>query len=277
MDIIPKIFHRTWVNQTIPAIWADSYEECKNLYDDWQIMFWTDERSRRFISEYYSSFLSVYDSYEYPIQRADAIRYFVLYHYGGVYMDLDIGCSSKSTSSSTPSYSLDDILKFPAVVPKTDPIGYSNDFMASRPRHPFFKTLIMNLQEWNHWYMFPYLTVFFSTGPMFLNFQVWWWRESGLESVWVLDPQLYSDGPAKIFNHLRGSTWHEWDAKLIKFIYSVYLESSLLKAIILVCILGALFGFAYRRVAFLQSRNLSNPESSHVRREKVRGDVDKFV
>ena len=42
----------------------------------------------------YSSFLPVYESYPYNIQRVDAARYFILYHFGGVYLDLDIGCKS---------------------------------------------------------------------------------------------------------------------------------------------------------------------------------------
>lgn len=37
----------------------------------------------------YPWFLDTFDGYPFPIQRADAIRYFVLAHYGGVYLDLD--------------------------------------------------------------------------------------------------------------------------------------------------------------------------------------------
>ena len=37
----------------------------------------------------YPWFLEDWDQYEFPIQRADAIRYFVLSHYGGIYIDLD--------------------------------------------------------------------------------------------------------------------------------------------------------------------------------------------
>jgi hypothetical protein len=33
--------------------------------------------------------LETFDGYRYPIQRADAIRYFVLAYYGGTYLDLD--------------------------------------------------------------------------------------------------------------------------------------------------------------------------------------------
>ena len=37
----------------------------------------------------YPWFLETYDGYPYPIQRADSIRYFVLHHFGGIYIDLD--------------------------------------------------------------------------------------------------------------------------------------------------------------------------------------------
>ena len=33
--------------------------------------------------------METFDGYPYPIQRADAIRYFVLHHFGGIYIDLD--------------------------------------------------------------------------------------------------------------------------------------------------------------------------------------------
>ena len=36
------------------------------------------------------NFLAPYRSYPYDIQRADAIRYFILFEFGGLYLDLDI-------------------------------------------------------------------------------------------------------------------------------------------------------------------------------------------
>ncbi|KAJ3896091.1 hypothetical protein GG344DRAFT_72572 [Lentinula edodes] len=50
--------------------------------------------------------------YKYAIQRADAIRYFVLHHYGGVYLDLDVGCLRP----------LDPLLVYPVILPKTHEI-----------------------------------------------------------------------------------------------------------------------------------------------------------
>lgn len=53
------------------------------------IQLWTDASSREFIATEYPWFLEAFDGYKFPIQRADAIRYFVLAHFGGTYIDLD--------------------------------------------------------------------------------------------------------------------------------------------------------------------------------------------
>jgi len=50
---------------------------------------WTDAGSREFIEAEYPWFLDTFDNYGHNIQRADAIRYFVLVHFGGIYIDLD--------------------------------------------------------------------------------------------------------------------------------------------------------------------------------------------
>lgn len=50
---------------------------------------WTDAKSRELIATEYPWFLNTFDNYSQPIQRADAIRYFVLNHFGGIYIDLD--------------------------------------------------------------------------------------------------------------------------------------------------------------------------------------------
>lgn len=45
--------------------------------------------SREFIEVYYPDFLGTYDGYAYPVQRVDSVKYFILRHYGGIYIDLD--------------------------------------------------------------------------------------------------------------------------------------------------------------------------------------------
>mgnify|MGYP002723108895 FL=1 len=116
---IPRIIHQTWKTEELPPQWAEVREGCARLMPDYEYMLWTDAISRQFIEKEYPWFLPTFDAYPYNIQRADAIRYFVLHKYGGVYMDLDIGCQKR----------LDSLLRFDLILPKTIPVGVSNDLM----------------------------------------------------------------------------------------------------------------------------------------------------
>lgn len=100
-----------------------------------EYILWTDASSREFIAKEYPWFLNTFDGYTYPIQRANAVRYFILYHYGGVYMDLDIGCQRP----------IDPLLTFPVILPWTIPVGVSNDLMFTEKNHPFMAQIIRNL------------------------------------------------------------------------------------------------------------------------------------
>jgi mannosyltransferase OCH1-like enzyme len=90
--IIPKIIHQTWKTKELPEnfkIWSATI---KKHHPTWEYKLWTDENNRNFIKENYHWFLSIYDSYNHNIKRVDAVRYFYLYHYGGIYADLDFEC-----------------------------------------------------------------------------------------------------------------------------------------------------------------------------------------
>ena len=65
---------------------------CRDLHPDYEYKLWTDAQSKEFVAQHYPHLLETFKSYPFNIQRADAIRYMVLEHYGGVYIDLDIIC-----------------------------------------------------------------------------------------------------------------------------------------------------------------------------------------
>ncbi len=50
---------------------------------------WNSTSSRAFLESEYPWFLPTYDGYDFPIQRVDTMKYFLLRHYGGVYLDMD--------------------------------------------------------------------------------------------------------------------------------------------------------------------------------------------
>jgi len=159
-------------------------------------------------SRRYPWFLETFDGYPYPIQRADAIRYFVLHHFGGVYIDLDDGCNR----------SLDPLLAYPAWVRRTVPTGISNDAMGAIPRHPFFLKAIDSLTDYNRRWPLPYITVMASTGPLYLSII---WRHynnanpEGSDRVRILFPDEYNNHPWSFFTHHLGNSWHRTDVKVI--------------------------------------------------------------
>jgi mannosyltransferase OCH1-like enzyme len=56
------------------------------------LRLWTDANNERFIAQHYPWFLRYFRQYDKMIKRADAVRPFYLYHFGGVYADLDFAC-----------------------------------------------------------------------------------------------------------------------------------------------------------------------------------------
>ncbi|KAH9938218.1 nucleotide-diphospho-sugar transferase [Fomitopsis serialis] len=202
VERIPRILHQTWKTETLPEKWADVSQGCRDLMPDYDYMLWTDASSREFISENYPWFLETFDGYKYPIQRADAIRYFILHHYGGVYLDLDIGCLRP----------LDPLLVYP-------------------PRHPFMEQLIHGLMGFDHSWVLNYPTVMFSTGPMFVSAQYGLYTSTHPATLAqpggelrVLPKALYGknakpgEAPHSFFSHYYGSSWHADDAAFIGFL-----------------------------------------------------------
>lgn len=89
---IPHIIHQTWKDENIPLHLKSYVETWKIHHPGWDYILWTDVMNREFILEEAPGFMSVYDGYPYAIQRVDAVRYFILKKYGGVFVDLDFEC-----------------------------------------------------------------------------------------------------------------------------------------------------------------------------------------
>jgi glycosyltransferase involved in cell wall biosynthesis len=89
---IPKIIHQTWKDRHLPSYLAAFQRTWQEHHPDWEYRLWTDDDNRTFLAQHYSWFLPIYDGYAHFICRVDAIRYFWLHHYGGVYVDLDFEC-----------------------------------------------------------------------------------------------------------------------------------------------------------------------------------------
>ncbi|MDJ0732643.1 MAG: glycosyltransferase [Nostocaceae cyanobacterium] len=169
MNKIPKIIHQVFFSgeAAIPENYRRYSQTVKEHHPHWEHVFWDETKARKFMEENYSWFLSVFDSYPYPIQRFDAIRYFILHYYGGFYVDMDIECLKP----------IDDLLEgFELVLSKAYD-AYSNAIMGSVPGHPVWLEVFEGLKKRQDRSLLqnnplknsmPYY-VSYSTGPVLLS------------------------------------------------------------------------------------------------------------
>ena len=85
----PRIMHQTWKTRQLLSFQAKCARSWIKKNPDWKYSFTDDSANRAFMLKNFPSFIAMYDGYKSGIQRADAIRYFLLYKDGGLYSDLD--------------------------------------------------------------------------------------------------------------------------------------------------------------------------------------------
>jgi hypothetical protein len=117
------------------------------LNPDYEHVFFDEERRQAFIDQEFPQYRTVYDSFQFPIQRYDFFRYLAVYCYGGFYFDLDVLLAS----------GLSDLLEFGCVFPfeaitvshfmRVD-LGMDwqigNYAFGAAPGHPFLEAIIEN-------------------------------------------------------------------------------------------------------------------------------------
>ena len=204
---VPKLLHQTWKDVHVPEKWQAAQKSCIDAHPEYVYKLWTDQDGLNFLQQEYPWFLNTYLSYPHSIQRVDALRYFILHTYGGIYLDLDVGCKRR----------LDFMRRANFTAPITSPVGMSNDVMAAVPRSPFLEQVIKRLPYWNHWLLTKYIQVMFSTGPMFLTNQYALAPAHVKASVAFIPPELYVGDGAALY-HLVGGSWHADDAAFIFWI-----------------------------------------------------------
>ena len=87
---IPFIVHQLWNNKDVPRPVLPYIDTWMEKHPHWQYWFWTKESQEKFLHDKYPRYLPLYQGYTLDIQRADMIRFLILYHFGGVYADLDV-------------------------------------------------------------------------------------------------------------------------------------------------------------------------------------------
>lgn len=94
---IPKIIHQ--IAPSDKSKWHETWDECHNSWllkfpsPEYEHKLWNDEEDlENFIRDEFPWFLDIFKKYSRKIQRIDLARYFILFKYGGIYVDMDFYC-----------------------------------------------------------------------------------------------------------------------------------------------------------------------------------------
>lgn len=147
---VPKIIHQLWKDNNIPEHLRLMQKSVLNNHPTYEYKLWTDELLIEFIRQFYPNILDYYQTgIEHIIQQIDFVRLLLLYHYGGVYIDIDSFCINP----------VDDILNYPCSFINTKkheafsdnyyPLVLNNAFIAAEKDNHFIQQILIHIIEYN--------------------------------------------------------------------------------------------------------------------------------
>lgn len=167
--LIPHIIHQTWDTYNIPTMFVPWIQKLVKAHPDWQYWFWTAKDIECYFKTKHSDFYTTFINYPRVIYKADVMRYFILYDYGGFYMDLDIEVLKPLdiwTHVSESIVSHENYEHSYIVWPKMSRPNLLNAIMATKPGHGYYKMLQDNLKP--YWTKYQNMLLE-STGPFFID------------------------------------------------------------------------------------------------------------
>lgn len=145
---IPPIIHQVYEDPSGPS--ADLLAISKTWQEhhpEWEHVFWNREKIASFLQTHFPGYIPLYNSFSRHIHRWDFIRYLILYHFGGLYIDMDYECLEPVDavlSGMDCCFGLE---------PDTHATWHNktyivgNAFIASVPQHFFLKSIIDTIHD----------------------------------------------------------------------------------------------------------------------------------
>lgn len=157
------IIHQSWKNDQVPDKFKDWPVSWKQNNKDWTYQLWTDDSNKALVEEVFPWLMPVYKKLARNVMRADLSRYVYMYHYGGLYADLDMECL-QPISGLINRFPTSHLFVGEMSLNKTYEHNIPNAFMLSKPGHPVWLwiiRLVMNRLDSGH--------AEFVTGPMVMK------------------------------------------------------------------------------------------------------------
>lgn len=232
----PKIIHHIfgfW-DSKLKEDWKRNLDSCRANTPGYIHILWNKTMAVDFIKTHYSWFMKTFSSYEYEVQRTDAARYFIIYHFGGIYMDMDIRCSKNW-------------LNIHDIIPQTteltlvsgDPFGVTNYFLLAKPCNTFLKYMVSRMDFDHHWFVITYPSVMFTTGPTYMSWKLDAYKSiqktyAAKDAVYIIPLETFwTRYFIRIGNHGAG-TWHGWEGPICIFLYDHYMATIVLAVMFII-------------------------------------------
>lgn len=150
--VVPRIFHWIWLGgDPLPDRHRRWQAGWRRAHPDWRHVLWTDDNlpPLRNVAEFHSARTFA--------QKADIVRYEIVEHYGGVYLDTDMECLANIEPL------LDGVHAFAGWLEPPAEIGIG--IFGATPGHPWLVELVSQLP----WAMQTGFDILWQTGPRFFT------------------------------------------------------------------------------------------------------------
>ena len=129
--MIPKIIHQTAYSnkEEWHPVWKHCQQSNLKHFKDFEYKFWDDDSLDNFVKEKYPQIYGEYKNFQCHIFQLDCVRYLLLHHFGGIYIDMDVYCYNNFYNELKGDVNLVESIGDELV---------QNSLMASLPNHPFW-------------------------------------------------------------------------------------------------------------------------------------------
>jgi mannosyltransferase OCH1-like enzyme len=219
----PKNIFQIWFvikNPEMPDKWKEAQQTVISMNPDWNYKLVDEDYSKNIVKTYFPDFYQYYISFPYTIQRIDAIRYCLLYLYGGIYLDLDYICN-KSFGDITLTAEVG------LIKSNNTPGVFTNSFLASKPKSEFWLMVIEQMKKPLNFFqkITKHLKIMNSTGPFMIN-NVANKNKKYIETLEniqtpcnVCNINQCKTGGGYYITPIDGSLWHSWDSALLNVLF----------------------------------------------------------
>lgn len=203
MHKIPKIIHQIWYQgqEYVPENYRKYAASWKHYNREYEYLLWDREEIEQLISNVYPQYLRFYMDLPTMIQKIDFAKYFIMYEYGGVYVDMDCECLKPINSLFLKSkkklfvVSLDvDI--FEKIAANYYDTLFNNGWFASSKKNAVWKKVIAHItkqQLERQWYETNIGYIFRTTGPKAFSQIVNNFTEKKVLDNELIDPIKWTD------------------------------------------------------------------------------------